>query len=106
MAKPITIVVVGAGVLAVVLSLMAYSRCNREQPTYIWSQRSLVNRAISLYAAQSGIPREEVIRTSIPVAAKGPTGTCVNLLPPAGAIGFIPIYCFDESQKLIYQGKY
>jgi hypothetical protein len=67
---------------------------------------TIVLLGIGLLVANVGLPREDVVRTRIPVAAKSDTGTCVNLILPAGAIGFIPIYCFDESNRLVYQGKY
>jgi hypothetical protein len=67
--------------------------------------KPLVDLALKTYASSLGIDEEQAKQGKVAVVARTKEGNCVNLRPEPGAIGTTYIYCFDQTGRMVFQGK-
>lgn len=87
---------------ALLVGLYYKYRSSASEVPYAPHERPLVERAIKIYANQHRLPTKTVMQGRFAIVARTADGKCVNIRPKTGAIGSVPIVCFDHEGKQTY----
>jgi hypothetical protein len=91
--------------LIVILFLLSKLARLEDRTTYPPYEKIYVEKSIGQFAKENHASVETVMSGRFAVLTRTDTGRCVNIRPVAGAIGYVAIYCFDDSGRLTFKGK-